>query len=292
MCMADVKPMHCKTILNRMMAVCAGSTIRQAYIAMGAMFRAAVMNDIIGKHPMDGVRYTKPVRAPSDHRVLTVEEQARFLETAQSSHNYRQYALILETGLRTGELIGLTWDAIDWEARTLTVNKTLEFRHNQHTWRAGPPKTQTSYRTIPLTNRAYSILQELYSVREARKMSEELSQVLTCTDRRTGQSASLVMRDLVFINFRTGMPNKNSSYDTHLYKLCEPAGIAPLSMHALRDTYATRAIEGGMQPKVLQKLLGHSGIQTTMDTYIHVTEDSLSKAVKQFEANNIKMVSS
>ncbi len=133
MCMADVKPMHCKTILNRMMAVCAGSTIRQAYIAMGAMFRAAVMNDIIGKHPMDGVRYTKPVRAPSDHRVLTVEEQARFLETAQSSHNYQQYALILETGLRMGELIGLTWDAIDWEARTLTVNKTLEFRHNQHT---------------------------------------------------------------------------------------------------------------------------------------------------------------
>ena len=284
--------MHCKTILNRMMAVCAGSTIRQAYIAMGAMFRAAVMNDIIGKHPMDGVRYTKPVRAPSDHRVLTVEEQARFLEAAQSSHNYQQYALILETGLRTGELIGLTWDAIDWEARTLTVNKTLEFRHNQHTWRAGPPKTQTSYRTIPLTNRAYSILQELYSVRKTRKMSEELSQVLTCTDRRTGQSASLVMRDLVFINFRTGMPNKNSSYDTHLYKLCESAGIAPFSMHTLRHTYATRTIVGGMQPKVLQKLLGHSSIQTTMDTYVHVTEDSLSKVVKQFEANNIKMVSS
>lgn len=286
MCMADVKPMHCKIILNRMMAVYAGSTIRQAYIAMGTMFRAAVMNDIISKHPMDGVRYTKPVRAPADHRVLTVEEQAKFLEAAQCSHNYRQYALILETGLRTGELIGLTWDAIDWEARTLTVNKTLEFRHNQHVWRAGPPKTQTSYRTIPLTNRAYSILWEIYKERETRKMSEELSQMLTYTDRRTGKSSSLVMRDLVFINFRTGMPNKNSSYDTHLYKLCEAAGIAPFSMHTLRHTYATRAIEGGMQPKVLQKLLGHSSIQTTMDTYVHVTEESLSKAVRQFEANH------
>ncbi len=199
--------------------------------------------------------------------------------------------MILETRLRTGELIGLTWDAIDWEARTLTVNKTLEFRHNQHVWRAGPPKTQTSYRTIPLTNRAYSILWEIYEERETRKMSEELSQVLIYTDRRKGRSSSLVMRDLVFINFRTGMPNKNSSYDTHLYKLCEAAGIAPFSMHTLCHTYATRAIEGGMQPKVLQKLLGHSSIQTTMDTYVHVTEESLSKAVRQFEANHTSMVS-
>lgn len=59
-------------------------------------------------------------------------------------------------------------------------------------------------------------------------------------------------------------------------------------MHTLRHTYVTRVIESGMQPKVLQRLLGHASIQTTMDTYVHVTEDSLTKAVKQFEKNNIK----
>ncbi len=109
------------------------------------------MNDLIAKHPMDGVRYTKPVRAPDDIHFLTRDEQIRFFDVAKRSHNYNQYALILETGLRTGEMIGLTWDAIDWKARTLTVNKTLEFRHKQKVWRAGPPKTQQSYRTIPLT---------------------------------------------------------------------------------------------------------------------------------------------
>lgn len=283
MCMSDVKPMNCKLILNRMLDDYAGSTIKQTYIAMGTMFRSAVMNDVIAKHPMDGVRYTKPVKPASEHRVLSVEEEQKFLEVAEHSHNYYQYAILLETGLRTGEMIGLTWDMIDWENHTLTVNKTLEFRHKQKVWRAGPPKTQTSYRTIPLTNRAYHLFTELKEMRKGQKLSEELQQVLTYTDRRTGQASSMRLSDLVFINFRTGMPAKNSSYDTHLYKLCEKAEIPPFSMHTLRHTYATRAIESGVQPKVLQHLLGHASIQTTMNTYVHVTDDSMTKAIRLFE---------
>ena len=95
------------------------------------------------------------------------------------------------------------------------------------------------------------------------------------------------MRDLVFINWRTGEPAKNSSYDTHLYKLCDEAGIEKFCMHALRHTYATRAIESGMQPKVLQKLLGHASIKTTMDRYVHVTAESPDYAIKQFQQNGV-----
>lgn len=285
MVISDVKPMHCKKVLTNMYSSYSGSTIRQTYITMGILFRAAVMNDIIKKHPMDSVSYTKPVRAVNDIKYLTLEEQRRFLDAAQNSHNYAQYALILETGLRTGEMIALTWDTIDWDNHTLTVNKTMEFRYSQKTWRAGPPKSASSYRTIPLTNKAYHILRELYDSRHARKESELLSQVLEYVDKRTGMLCSFIMRDLVFINYRTGMPNKNSSYDTHLYKLCSDAGIKNFCMHALRHTYATRAIESGMQPKVLQKLLGHSSIKMTMDRYVHVTDDSLKNAVAQFEAN-------
>nr|WP_302658083.1 tyrosine-type recombinase/integrase [uncultured Dysosmobacter sp.] len=281
--LTEVKPMHCKAVFNGMIGTYAGSTIRQAYIALGSMFKAAKENGLIEKHPMDGVRFDSPIKAVDEIRFLTVSEQKAFLEVAKHSHNYAQYALILETGLRTGEVIGLTWDAIDWENHTLTVNKTMEFRHKQHEWRAGPPKTKKSYRTIPLTDTAYQILRDLYLGREYRKEASELDKVLTYIDRRTAKQAELHMRDLVFINYRTGMPAKNSSYDTHLYKLCDRAGIEHFCMHALRHTYATRAIESGMQPKVLQKLLGHASIKTTMDRYVHVTDDSMFQAVRQFQ---------
>ena len=92
----------------------------------------------------------------------------------------------------------------------------MEYRHDRGYWRAGPPKTQQSYRTIPLTNKAYGILEKVSYGRKVRKESETLSQVLEYIDRITGKTSKLVTRDLVFVNWRTGEPAKNSSYDTHL----------------------------------------------------------------------------
>ena len=167
---------------------------------------------------------------------------------------------------------------------SLDTYSTTCYRHSQHEWRAGPPKTQHSYRTIPLTNRAVELLKEARSNWEKGKKSDLLAESLPYMDRQSGRQNHLLLADLVFINWRTGEPSKNSSYDTHLYKLCDEAGIKRFSMHALRHTYATRAIESGMQPKVLQQLLGHGSIKTTMDRYVHVTDESLAQAIQQFES--------
>ncbi len=279
----DIRPYHCKKVFLDMDDEYAGSTIRQTYILMGTMFKSALMNGIIQKHPMDGVKYTKAVKKKSDIQVLTVEEQTKFLEVVERSHNKDQYKFLLETGLRASEMIGLTFDSINWKTKMLTIDKTLEYRHDRGEWRAGPPKTLASYREIPLTERAYNILKRLYDGRKTRREAEELNRVLPFRDRLSGETRYLDMKDLVFVNYRTGMPSKNSSYNTHLYKLSDEAGIKHFCMHTLRHTYATRAIERGVNPKALQKLLGHASLQVTMDTYVHVTDDSMIKAVRKFE---------
>ena len=90
-------------------------------------------------------------------------------------------------------------------------------------------------------------------------------------------------KDFVFL-CRKGEPTKNSAYDTTLFKLCDKAGIDRFSMHVLRHTYATRAIEGGIRPKTLQVILGHSNVGITMNLYVHVTEDEKMKEVEKIES--------
>lgn len=197
---------------------------------------------------------------------------------------YRQYGLVLQTGLRTSEMIGLTFDCIDFVNRTLTVEKQLEYRYDTRCWRACSPKTLSGYRTIPLTNKAYEILKAEEIRKTYRKESEDLDQVLEYIDKRSGTPKTLKMKNLVFISARTGMPIKNSSYDTHLYKVCERAGLEPFCMHALRHTFATRCIERGMKPKTLQRILGHAHLSTTMDCYVHNTDDSLVEGMALFES--------
>ena len=233
--------------------------------------------------PFDGLNMRFPQKEKSDIRFLSLEDEAKFFEQAKRSHNYDQYQFVRETGIRCGELIALCFSDIDWDEGTVEINKTMKFRYKSSEWRAGSPKTIAGYRTLPLTKKAYKILRNLYEGKSERFESEDLNQMLEFTDRKTGKKRYLNMKDLVFANYRTGMPAKNSSYNTHLYKLCEEAGIAPFSMHTLRHTYATRAIAAGVSPKALQKLLGHEQVSTSMDIYVGLSEDSKRDAVRLLE---------
>ena len=95
------------------------------------------------------------VGKPSDKReALTIGEQKKFLEGATGQSYENQYRFILQTGLRTGELVALQWKNVDFEKRILTIDSSMEYRYTVGEWRIGEPKSKSGYRTIPLTEEA------------------------------------------------------------------------------------------------------------------------------------------
>jgi len=278
----DIMPIHLQQIFNSMYQTYANGTMYQTYICVGAMLKCAMRNGVIRTHPLDSVEMPPPKEKGEIH-FLTVDEQRIFEEEVAFTEKAPVFNLVLQTGLRAGEVIGLTFDCVDLEKKVITVEKQLEYRYEEGYWRAGSPKTRCSYRKIPMTDIAFKILKAESDCRAYRKEAPLLKKELPYYDKKSGTTKVLKMEDLVFISKRTGEPVKNSTYNTALYKVCENAGLEPFCMHALRHTFATRCIERGVQPKVLQKLLGHASVSTTMDRYVHVTEESLAKGMELFE---------
>ncbi len=257
--LSEVKPIHCQKIFSDMAEQgYKTTTIYQTRITLYNMLEFAKENDVILSNPCK-----KSVKSdmgkPSEKKVaLTIDEQRKFLMAATGQSYENQYKFMLQTGLRTGELVGLKWDDIDFGKRTVTISRTMEYRYKVGEWRVGPPKSKSGYRTIPLTDEAIRILKE---------QKEKNSKI---------KVINIEWRDQVFLS-RKGEPVKNSTYDTALFKICDKAEIRKFCMHILRHTFATRCIEAGMIPKTLQKILGHSNIGITMNLYVDATEEEKTK---------------
>ena len=89
---------------------------------------------------------------------LTVDIQKVFLEYARGQSYEYQYRFILQTGLRTGELVALKWEDIDFQNKTLKIQRSMEYGYSVGEWRIGEPKSKSGYRTIPLTDEVIDIL--------------------------------------------------------------------------------------------------------------------------------------
>ena len=199
------------------------------------------------------------ISMPSEKKVaLTRDIQKTFLQYAENQSYENQYRFILQTGLRTAELVGLKWKDVDFESKTIQIRRSMEYRYSAKEWRIGEPKSKSGYRTIPLTEEAVAIL------KKQKEKNKRISEIST------------EWEEFVFL-CRKGIPVKNSTYDTALFKICDKAKIPRFSMHILRHTFATRCIEAGMKPKILQMLLGHSNIGITMNLYVHTTEEEKKK---------------
>ena len=217
---------------------------------------------------------TKPIR------VLTVEEQREVLEQAKGRLHEHLIVTALGTGMRGGELLGLTWDDVDFQKREIHVNKTLvyikDLETKKYVFKYQTPKTKNSIRIIPMQESVYKALKRQCIQKKEMQMFSDKWEPLSGFE------------NLVFVG-KNGKPITEHSFQVTLDGIekainkerkkraeKEKTEFIPIQHfypHALRHTFATRCFEAGIEAKVVQGFLGHYSIAITLDLYTHVTND-------------------
>jgi len=188
------------------------------------------------------------------------------------------YVMFL-TGLRVGELGGLTWDNIDFENKYIEVSKSLmcEYEQGVKTMRMTTPKTVNSYRKIPFIGEIEEMLMRQKKKQEGLKRNlggrwrstEEFRNVVFTTN-----MGSPVIRHVAqkVINSIVNEINLNRKYNAETSGE-EYIEFPKLYPHAIRHTFCSRCFEKGLNPKVVQKIMGHAYYSTTIEIYTHITEE-------------------
>lgn len=212
----------------------------------------AVQENLISSNPVLGCKMTTP--SQKEMQVLSREEVQRVLIQAKEEGFYELFALEVTTGLRRGELLGIQWDDLDFTTGVLQINKQACPDHGKVSIRS--PKTRTSERSIILS----------------KGMLEQLA------EHRKG-----VYSKWMFPSKRKPEQPLDPSYVGKRFRgILDRAGCPQVRFHDLRHTYATMALERGMDVKTLSMLIGHSTTATTLNTYSHSND-----AMKQAAAEKI-----
>ena len=254
-------------------------------------------------------KYDVPEKDPA--HIFTKNEIDIILERFNKNHAF-YYAVLTAyyTGLRVSEVFGLTWDDIDLENKTLTVNKNIVEKnqngstHGRHlsgkaktVWYFGTCKTPSSYRTIDIGNTLTTALKEFKKEQENNKKEygatymkhyakEVVNQYTNKPEIKIVNAfaeidVALPEVDLVFVK-NNGIFEGTATVKYPFKVIHYELGI-PCRFHDFRDTHATRLIEAGADIKAVSKRLGHSTIKTTYEIYVRVTAKMKDHAVKQFE---------
>lgn len=232
------------------------------------MLNRAVESDLLVKNVAYGINTVLDDEEHDEKRILSDEEIEILLDTKKGCTLQNFLVIALGTGMRMGELLGLTWDCVDFEKGIIKVRQTLAYLPNggDAIYEFHRPKTKAGKRDIPMT----------VDVKEALlEQKRWKSHVAVRHNPRTG------MEDLVFCS-KTNNPIHESNVRGALRYLVDKINrenseinFLPFTPHGLRHTFATKCIAKGMRPKTLQKILGHGSLQMTMDLYCHVEPETL-----------------
>lgn len=218
------------------------NTIRYYIRRLTTLFKCAKEEyNIIDNMPTQNIKIGKPV--PTRKKALTDKEINDLLEKFKNDKYYLLIFLAVNTGMRLGEICGLTWDNVDFKNNTITVNKQWKML-NSSEWGFGDVKSKNSNRVIPISN---TVIKELSKYKNVINIDNRIF------DYRATDSICAMVNEKF----------KKAKLD--------------ISLHELRHTYATKLIANGVDFKTVAKILGHS-VEQTLKTYSHVTDDMMKKA--------------
>ena len=233
------------------------SSIDKIFEQFKQAFNYASNRGYITRNPMINVIKPKSLKKNKKVRALTVEEQQKFtnwlINRNPIDFPYKNAFLIqMYSGLRIGETLALTYNDIDLKNQRIHINKTLTKNKENKTIMGNSTKTYAGIREVPVPNSLYPHLVE--QMRISREFKNNPEKLLFKSNKNNYIETQDVNRALKLV-------------------LKYNWGINDITTHNLRHTYGTRCIEAGMQPVVLQRLLGHTDISTTLNTYTDVLNE-------------------
>lgn len=248
------------------------------------IFATAVRDGYIRVNPTDGVmaeiKKSNDWEKPKRH-ALSVGEQEAFVEFTKShsvySHWLPLFTVLLGTGCRVGEVVGLTWDDCDFKNGIININHSLIYRPDEYTGKSGfyisTPKTKAGEREIPM----FEAVKKALLNERMRQMREGFNQ--TVIDGYSGFIFSNRFNGVLSPhNINRAIERITRDYNVEESELAarqnrEPLLLPHFSVHNLRHTFCTRMCENESNIKVIQEIMGHSDISTTMDVYNEATRD-------------------
>ncbi len=273
------------------------NTLETIHTVLHPTFQLAVRDDIIRNNPSDGVMAEikkKNTKKKNMRHALTIEQQRAFMNYIASSpvfvHWNPIFTVLLGTGCRIGEVVGLRWSDVDMEKRTIDINHSMTYYPRRTDtykceFKVSLPKTEAGIRILPMMQPVYEALQSEY---------ERQKEDGFCTAVVDGMSG------FIFSN-RFGMIHNPAAINRAIRRIIEahnaeeiikakkekrePVIIPHFSCHHLRHTFCSRFCENETNIKIIQEIMGHASIETTMDIYAEVNSDKKKESIEKLTKN-------
>lgn len=277
---SDVKKFYYGLLMDKTLKP---NTLDNVHTQLHPAFQMAVRDGLIRVNPTDGVMAEikkSHMWENKKRHALTIPQQRAFTEFITDNKEYCGWypviMVLLGTGMRIGECLGLRWDDLDFEQRIISVNHNITNRPHDDgtcTKHISTPKTRSGYRTIPMIDEVY----------EAFLMEYEMQKCMGYESETIDDYTNFVFLTYGGSVLSPGSVNRALANITESYNAKEtqaarsekrdPILLPHFSAHNLRHTFCTRFCENESNLKVIQSVMGHSDISTTMDIYAEATEE-------------------